>query len=132
MRYIIILLFCFLKENQVRAQSFYEIDFQFNKGRKKINNVDFFYILNDTAIRIAAINDKLLIPSFLLKEEKVNVLMLYSNKKVEFKILPKDLFYLKINVYKEYFFLCRYEINQGFDYVEIAKKTKKKYIYKKE
>lgn len=135
-RTIIILITVLLCTSLSFAQKDKEIKVSFLKGKEQIENVQYYIIEGNDAYLLEKKNDKIILKSKYLKEDKKELKLLAKsgNKKVEFFINPEEIYYLKITKMPfsfKYLFKKMYVINQGFDYEEIVRQSKKKYSYKK-
>lgn len=135
-RTIIILITVLLCTSLSFAQKDKEIKVSFLKGKEQIENVQYYIIEGNDAYLLEKKNDKIILKSKYLKEDKKELKLLAKsgNKKVEFFIKPEEIYYLKIIKMPfsfKYLLKKMYVINQGFDYEEIVRQSKKKYSYKK-
>ena len=127
---MILLILSILLSYSLYCQEKDSIKVSFVKNDKEINTNEFsFYVIKENkAYPILIKNGYLDISSL---DEDNTILFIYKNNKIEFKIKPHDIFYLKIKKKCEGFFKlcrCKYIISQGFDYVDVVTHSKNKYI----
>lgn len=61
-----------------------------------------------------------------IDSDTLTILLCSSGHSFEFMIQPKEMHYLKIEGNRRFFGGWVYEVNQGFEYNELVKKSKKK------
>ena len=96
-RTIIILITVLLSTSLSFAQKNKEIKVSFLKGKEQIENVQYYIIEGNDAYLLEKKNDKIILNSKYLKEnkEELKLLAKSGNKKVEFFIKPEKIYYLK-------------------------------------
>ncbi len=113
------------------SQSLRNIDISF-KFRKRSIDIDYFVIENNKIIDTLVLKDsQLLLP--LYSKNDLDLLVKFKKEYLILNINPKQIYYLKISKLPfsfSNFFRKKYEINQGFDYVEIVESKKIKNFYR--
>ncbi|CAA0164525.1 conserved hypothetical protein [Tenacibaculum maritimum] len=130
----ILLIFILFNVSLVFCQENRKIEVSFLEGKKEFNDTKYYLIEGDNAYLLNKEGNKIILSTNNLNDEgEVKLLAINKSHKVTFYVKPKEMYYLKIR--KEpfsfkYLFKRMYEINEGFDYVKLVRKSKKKYNYK--
>lgn len=113
------------------SQKVKEVDVSFYSKGKSNNSVNYFSVRKDTAYLLNIKNNKLFIDSLHFKK-RLKILVIHNKNKILFNLDP-NAYYLNITEEKRCFIFSKskYIINQGFDFEEIVKKSKKKFYLSK-
>lgn len=115
------------------AQNDKELEVFFLKGKKNVEDVEYYMVKGEEAYLLDRKNNKISIPSEYSDEsEELKLLATFGNKKLEFFIKPNEAVHLKINKMSfsfRYLFRRMYVINQGFDHEEIVGLSKREYNF---
>ncbi|SFC66409.1 hypothetical protein SAMN04487891_1199 [Flagellimonas taeanensis] len=85
-----------------------------------ITNVDYYWLTDKTKIELAKVSNNIVLTDEMLKSDEVKIRCVAGKKRLDFYIKPKSMYYLNISKAKG-LFSKKYIINQGFDYEEIVK-----------
>lgn len=126
---LIVIFAIFFNSYFLYSQKEYKIPVSFEKNGKVVAGAKYYLIAGQKAYLLKEVNNELVLDNVNINDDQ-KILMIDHGREVEFYIKPKKMFYLKITKKVKFksFFQSTYIINQGFDDVEIAKSSNKKYI----
>lgn len=110
------------------AQNSREIAVDFIVKGESIRDVKYYIVQNNSEKLLHYDDGFLTIYTDNMKNGEVAILVKYKKKNIKFKVKPMSMFYLKITEQNKCIKKV-YEINQGFDYVELVSKSDKRYFY---
>ena len=116
------------------AQQDIEIEVLFLKGKKEIEYVQYYVVKENDAYLLSKKGNKIFLNNTFLIDDNKDLTILAVNKKdkVEFTVEHKVIKYLTVTRMSfnfRYFLKRVYRVNQGLDYDEIVKQSKKKYNF---
>nr|WP_294790448.1 hypothetical protein [uncultured Mucilaginibacter sp.] len=111
---------CVVLSFNVSAQNSKSFDVEFLLNGKKITNVQYYYINQDTAYKLPYFNDKLTFENDILKQKYFKMAAVFGKKMFSFRLETEDFFYIKIEGYREGLKMI-YRVNHGSEYDEIVK-----------
>ena len=120
MKIFILFIVCVALSFKVSAQQSKSFDVEFLLHGKKISNVRYYYVHQDTAYKLPYFKDKLTFKNAILKQKYIKLAAVFGKKMISFQMETEDFFYIKIEGYREGLKMM-YRINHGSEYDEIVK-----------